>query len=232
VILIDNMLLPWLPPYVSCGTGVIIDAGAAVRSHNHDDVIVYDTSLVPSVMASSGHAPEGVFLFNSVLLRIEVKSTLRKSGVASFIDASVDVAELKFQISREHKYSPLMGALNMLFAFHSDLEEELDTQPDKDLHRLIDVMEERDVPTSSGKVSAICIPGRGFWKIARRPDGEIHWQKLRSADPLDHVAWWVAVMSSSCYEQHAMRQGRDPKLGVEAGIGRFLPGGDAVWSWV
>jgi hypothetical protein len=62
------MLMPWLPPYVLCGTGMVIAAENKVRQFTQDDVIVYDRSLVPPVLAAADHASEGVFLYNSVLI--------------------------------------------------------------------------------------------------------------------------------------------------------------------
>src|SRR5437667_7939031 len=70
-LLIDNLLTPWLPPYSACGTGMIIAAENKVRQSTQDDIVIYDRSLAPPVLVSSNHAPEGVFLYNSVHARIE-----------------------------------------------------------------------------------------------------------------------------------------------------------------
>ena len=83
-LLIDNLLAPWLPPYILCGTGMIIAAENQVRQNTQDDIIIYDRSLVPPILASPNHAPEGVFLYNSVMARIEVESTLTRADLSRF----------------------------------------------------------------------------------------------------------------------------------------------------
>ena len=91
-------------------------------------------------------------------------------------------------------------------------------------------MQEEGVDPLSGIVSVVCIPGRGLWKVANVPGPSKRiWQRLNHNDENSHIAWFVGCMSNSCYELHAQRQGRDPKSGLECGIGMYIPGGDA---WV
>ena len=91
-LLVDNLLLPWLPPYVTCGTGTIVDANGTLREYSQDDVVIYDKSLAPPVLISE-HAPEGVFLFNNVILRIEVKSLANKKEIRKFVQASLELSK-------------------------------------------------------------------------------------------------------------------------------------------
>jgi Domain of unknown function (DUF6602) len=226
-LLIDNILLPWLPPYVSCGTGMIIDMFSNRSASTQDDVVVYDRSLVPPVLASL-HAPEGVFPFNSALTRIEVKSTLDRGEIVKFVKAAKELATFRFSVPKVEERAPLMGTLNMLFAFGSDAKGK--GEPDYQLARLVEVMQEHGVTTESGIVSAICMPGYGLWKIAKNESQDVCWQRLVSDAACDHLAWFVATISNTCYQEHAARQGRDPSKGVEGGIGLYMPGG--VWSWV
>jgi hypothetical protein len=72
-LLIDNLLSPWLPPYIASGTGMIIASENAIRQSTQDDVILYDRSIVPPVLVSPNHAPDGVFLYNSVIATRGVK---------------------------------------------------------------------------------------------------------------------------------------------------------------
>lgn len=46
-LLIENILSPWLPPYVLCGTGAIIAANHIERKSTQDDIILFDLSLTP-----------------------------------------------------------------------------------------------------------------------------------------------------------------------------------------
>src|ERR1019366_1568850 len=97
-LLIDNLLASWLPPYVLCGTGMIIAAENPIRQNTQDDIIIYDKSLAPPILASTNHAPEGVFLLNSVIARIEVKSTLTRSDIRTFVRSSKEIAALRLTV--------------------------------------------------------------------------------------------------------------------------------------
>lgn len=228
-ILVANMLAPWLPPYVICGTGMIISAEAVQRQSTQDDIVIYDSSLVPPVLASRD-APEGVFLFNGVLARVEVKSILSRVEISKFVKASIEISKLKFAIQEGFTGGGLMGPLNMLFAYQSDATGS--ESQDYQIKRIVEVMKEEGAATGDGIVSVVCMPGYGLWKIARRADRSIGWHRLDSGDPADHLAWFVATVSSTCYQEHAKRQGRDPSLGIEGGIGTFIPGGSDTWKWV
>ena len=217
-LLIDNLLAPWLPPYVACGTGMIIASENKTRKATQDDVILYDRSLAPPVMASTS-APEGVFLYNSVLARVEVKSKLTKKGVRSFVESSREIAALDFSVGSDFE-AKLSGAFNLLFAFGSTITSKKD--PNRELKRLVSVLEEKDIPATDGTVSILCVAGSGFWKIGFRADGNRVWQRLRSNDPRDPLVWFVGCTSNSCFQQHACRQGRDPGRGLEGGIGIYL----------
>jgi hypothetical protein len=217
-LLIDNLLIPWLPPYISCGTGMIIAANNVARASNQDDVIIYDKSLTPSVLSSSNRAPDGVFLYNSVIARIEVKSSLRRDDIAAFVRSSCDIAALKFS-TQAGFLGKVDGAYNLLFAYDSDAKGEKDKN--FQLNRLLEVMREQKCDPLSGIISMLCIPGHGFWKLGESKGRRV-WQRLILNTPADNLAWLTGCVSQSCYQAHAKRQGRDPSLGLEAGIGMFL----------
>jgi hypothetical protein len=217
-LLIDTILIPWLPPYVSCGTGTIIADQNASRQFTQDDIIVYDRSLVPPILASAGHAPDGVFLFNSVLLRVEIKSKLTRGDIRNFVIASQDISKLCHTV-QQGSVGPFVGACNLLFAYDSDAKGEGDQ--DYQLRRMIEVMKEQNCDPLSGIVSMICVPPYGFWKVGS--SGKVRcWERLLSNTPEDNVAYFVGCVSNTCYEMHAKRQGRDPAQGLEGGIGLYL----------
>jgi hypothetical protein len=219
-ILIDNMLLPWLPPYVSCGTGTIIDGSMTSRKFTQDDVIVYDRSLAPPILAGTRQLEEGRFLYNSVLARIEVKSTLKHDDIRKFVRASVELSSLKMSV-RPKSVSKIDAPYNLLFAYESEAKGDGDR--DFQLRRIIKVIRKEGLDPDSGLISMICIPPHGFWKIIM-VNGSKRWGRLTRSDMSERLAWFVGCTSSSCYIGHAKRQGRDPDLGVEAGIGMFIPG--------
>lgn len=221
-LLIDSLLAPWLPPYVMCGTGMIIAQDNVYRESTQDDIILYDRSLVPPILASPNHSPQGVYLYNSVIARIEVKSRITKADIYAFVRSSREIANLRISVQPGSMASSrtFEGAYNLLFAFDSDAEGRGNV--DYQVRRLIAVMNEEGINPVSGIVSMLCIPGYGFWKVGENA-GQRCWQRLESTLKEDHVAWFVGCVSNTCYSAHARRQGRDPSAGLEGGVGMYLP---------
>src|ERR1019366_6658256 len=193
-LLIDNLLASWLPPYVLCGTGMIIAAENKKRQNTQDDIIIYDRSLAPPILASPNHAPEGVFLYNTVIARIEVKSSLTRDGVRTFVQSSREINDLRISVQPGFS-GQLVGAVNLLFAFDSDAEGKGDS--DYQLRRLFEVMRDESVDPLSGKVSMICVPGHGFWKLGIEGEKRC-WQRLTTDKKADHVVWFLGCVSNTC----------------------------------
>ena len=150
-ILIANLLAPWLPPFCKCATGMIVEFRNKTRKATQDDILVIDPSLAPPVFANV-NGPEGVFLFNSVLLRIEVKSTIDRTGLSDFIDASSEVAKMQFDEQPECK-TKFTKPCNILVAFKSDSSSD---EWDSEFHRLHKMMKNKKCPPAlSGFVSAM-----------------------------------------------------------------------------
>ncbi len=217
-ILVNNILEPWLPPYVDCGTGMIIAENNIKRESTQDDVILYDKSLTPPIMASA-NSSEGVFLFNSVLARIEVKSTNTRAALRDFCNASNEIHQLKFSVQAD-TVQGLQAPFNMFFAYKTDLNND---DIDSEVKRLVDVMIELGFDPLSGLVSTLCVVEKGFWKIGLNKEGGRCWQRLDSPNMEDYITWFVGTTSNSCFQQHALRQGRNPALGLEGGVGTYLP---------
>jgi hypothetical protein len=94
-LLVDALLAPWLPPYASCGTGMIVDAQDRVRESTQEDIVVFDRSLIPPVLAHPTGA-EGVFPVDGVLMRIEVKSLLTKAELRSAVRAAGEIYDMEY----------------------------------------------------------------------------------------------------------------------------------------
>jgi hypothetical protein len=221
-LLIDNLLAPWLPPYVACGTGLIIGTGNTEYVSGQEDIVLYDRTLAPPILASHG-APEGVFLSNSAIGRIEVKSWLKAEGVRGFIESSKKIAELRVISPQPIEYGK---TLNLLFAFHSDHAEGDEAGKDFELRRVLGEMREAGLDPLSGLVSAICIADRGFWMLAQsllpQSKGKSVWARLTLRDRSDPLVWFVACVSNTCFASHAERSGRDPAAGLDNGISYYL----------
>ncbi|MFA7290329.1 MAG: DUF6602 domain-containing protein [Melioribacteraceae bacterium] len=219
-LLIDNILTPWLPPYVLSGTGTIIEAENLKRESTQDDIILFDNTLAPPILGSS-NSKEGIFLYNSVLARVEVKSTVTREYIKDFCFTSLELSKLKFSIKNDFDKN-YYGAFNLFFAYKSDADLE-NKNENFELKRLVEVMKELNIDPLSGIVSMICIPGKGFWKIGLLPDKKTRtWQKLNSNEAADQITWFVGCVSNSCFDAHIQRQGRDSSQSLESGIGIYL----------
>ncbi|MCL5260916.1 MAG: hypothetical protein M1561_04470 [Gammaproteobacteria bacterium] len=213
-ILVNNILSPWLPLGIKCGTGIIIDAANKITEAGQEDILLYDELLAPPILGSN-NTPDGVFLVNSVLCRIEVKSKLTRPELKKFIARSQQVNSLKFTVRSEY-IQRQTGAFNLLFAYQTDC-----TSIESEYQRLLDVFHECNCPAESGIVSMICIPGVGFIKI-NEVNGKRLWQKLNKPDSKDHISYFVGCVSDACYVSRMTRQNRDPKGSLEGGVGMYL----------
>ena len=219
-LLIDNILTPWLPPYVLSGTGTIIEAENLKRESTQDDIILFDKTLAPPILGSN-NPKEGIFLFNSVLARIEVKSTVNRGFMKDFASTSLEISKLKFTVGSNFNAN-YFGAFNFFFAFKSDADLE-NKNPNFELKRLVEVMKELNIDPLSGIISMVCIVGKGFWKIGVKADDKTRtWQKLNSDEAFDQITWFVACVSNSCFNAHMQRQGRNSDNSLESGIGMYL----------
>jgi hypothetical protein len=224
-LLVDNLVAPWLPPYTQCGTGTIIDGDNRARKSTQEDIVIFDRSLMPSVLLSPS-ASEGVFPLNTVLARIEVKSVLTRAELRSALEAAAEIQPMKFAA----RASGTWGLpISLLFAFDSDLRPRDD--PNAEWTRMMEVNRELDLLFSSncphlpGPIGGLCVVGRGCWVYGGADDsGAAGWvrAKMLSDNPHEEVLLFVGVLSNSCFDLHATRQGRDPKLASEGGIGNYV----------
>lgn len=227
-LLVQEILAPWLPAYARCGTGMIVDHSDRRRDHSQDDIIVFDQSLVPPVLV--GHdAVEGVFPFDGVLARIEVKSTLDANALRSSLEAAAEIRLMTFATAIEGRIWP--HPISMLFAYGSDLA--VDGPNDAEWQRLLRITKELDFHFSGpchdvpSPLAGLCVLGRGAWAWGKRQTQTDHcWMMATRAAEYDEVLF-VGLLSNTCYEIHAQRLGLDPDAGVAGGIGRYIMTGDS-----
>jgi hypothetical protein len=217
-LLVDSILAPWLPPYAACATGVVVDVEDRVRESTQDDIVIFDRSIVPAVFAHSS-APEGVFPYDGVLGRVEVKSRLTRAELRNAAAAAREIVDMKF-CSDQGPHLSWPRPVSTIFAFASDL-----SGPAEDeLARMISVFQ--DLPPCGeipGPIAALCVAGRGCWVYGGRghnPAG--NWLQARLVAPHDEILFFVGAISNSCYSIHSRRTGIDPEKGVGGGIGNFI----------
>jgi hypothetical protein len=223
-ILIANLLAPWLPPFCKCATGMVVESSNKPRRSTQDDILVIDPTLAPPILANTD-GPEGVFLFNSVLLRIEVKSTINATGLSDFIKASAEVVNMQFdkQVDCKTKFTK---PYSVLVAFKSDSSSD---EWDYEFARFCAAMKGKNCPPLlSGFVSAICVVNKGLWLLKGFGEKERSWCRLHSNIREDRLVYLIANASNTAYRAHVERQGRDPSQGLEVGIGSSIPSATLV----
>ena len=210
-LLLNNLLIPWLPAAVGCGTGMIVDHEQRVMEASQDDIILFDQYLAPAMLAST-NSTHGVYFFDNVLCRVEVKSALTKADLRLFVRKSKAVSELKLS-ARPGRDEPVFGAINTLAAFDTEV------ATGKELDYLREALVAEGVDPVGGVASMMCIARRGFWLLGEADDGTRRWKQLRAATPDDPLAYFVGVTSNTCFAQRAARLGIQPLGG---GIGLYL----------
>jgi hypothetical protein len=219
-LLVDGMLEPWLPPYVVCATGTVISFKNEFRSKTQEDVLLIDRSISPPVLLKP-HVQEGVFLRNSVLARIEVKSCLEKKHLDEFKTSCEDFKRMGLDLTVEQAKANLiqMYEINFLFGFQSTASKE--TTYGWFSH------------ISDGSLSAVCVADKGFWKwtgmrwseyvctssTLNKDYGHI---KQAEKDASERVAAFASFVSNTAFNQHIRAQGRNPLASLEGGIGQYF----------
>jgi hypothetical protein len=192
---------------MSCGTGLIIDHNQRVADAGQEDIIVFDPLLGPAIFASA-QSGDGVYLFDSALCRIEVKSNVTKADLEDFAATSVEVSHLELaRVGRD-----VFGAFNLLLGFTSEIAAE------KEVEFLSDAVAGQGVEPESGIVSGMCIADRGFWTLAET-DGTRHWNELAVEDHGDPLAFFTGFVSNSVFDLRAVRLGLQPLGG---GVGLYI----------
>lgn len=204
---------------------MIVDVENRARDATQEDVVVFDRSLVPPVIAHAG-THEGVFPLDGVLMRIEVKSTLNATGVRQAVAAASEIFKMKFS-GPPNRVSML--PTSAIFAFGSDLTGE----PRGELERLLRIVREldlhfrapcQDVP---GPIGALCVVGRGSWLYGSDAGGNATWKEAVLRNPHDEIISFLGTASNSCFATHADREGREQtNRGAGGGIGQFIFGPD------
>jgi hypothetical protein len=205
---VDGILEPWLPATVRCATGTVVSFQNSFRSKTQEDILLIDQSISPSVLIKQ-HVQEGVYMRNSVLARIEVKSCLDSSGFDEFLTSCKEFHQLRLDLDEERfeaKKVALME-LNMLVAFKSPVQK----------HTVFSWFSSiRD-----GSISAVCVLEHGFWKLNRNSDWDEY--KCRTAiNSVERLAAFVGLMSNTAFSQHMAAQGRDRLSSLESGVGYYF----------
>lgn len=207
---LSNLLTPWLPASINCGTGLIIDHRQRVVDAGQEDIIVFDPLLGPAIFASA-QAGDGIYLFDSTLCRIEVKSNVTKADLEDFAKTSRVVSAMELAVG-PGEHPSVFGALNLLLGFTSEI------AVGKEIEFLSEAVARQGALPESGIISGLCIADRGLWTLGET-DGMRHWKELVIAHPGDPLAFFVGFVSNSVFAQRAARLGLKPLGG---GVGLYI----------
>jgi len=207
-LLIDGILEPWLPITVKCATGTVISFKNHFRSKTQEDILLIDQSISPSVLIKP-HVDEGVYLRNSVLARIEVKSSLDSNGFNGFVKSCSEYHQLRLDLDDERYNAKKinMMEINMLFAFKSPVQK--------------DTIFSWFNSINNGSISSVCILEHGFWKINTTHG----WDEYSCQTPnvkAERLAAFVGLTSNTAFSQHIVAQGRCRLSSLESGIGQYF----------
>jgi hypothetical protein len=220
-LLIDGMLEPWLPPTVACAMGTVVNFRNQYRSKTQEDVLLIDRSISPPVLLKQ-HVQEGVFLRNSVLARIEVKSCLKSEHLADFKESCKQFHELRLDLTDERVNAKLieMPEINLLFGFESSATKETTFSWFKNI--------------TDGTLSAVCVADKGFWKwttnngwveyVCTKPilNSDDSDTKQAEKEASERVAAFASLVSNTTFDQHIRSQGRNPLASLEGGVGQYF----------
>lgn len=191
-LLVENLLSPWLPAVARCGTGTILSHQAAARTKTQEDVVVYDPSLAPSVLASP-RGGEGLFTYNSVLARVEVKSMLNRTELDDSITAARELSELSFTDTASSGSTTWERPISCLFAYGTDL-----TSGERgEVARLLEALRPFG---EQPPLRCLCVVNVGCWFMSAAG-----WHRSTTSDYMDEVLLFLGLLSNSSYRMHYER---------------------------
>jgi hypothetical protein len=150
-----DLLTPFLSPNIATCTGIIVDSKGG--SSLQIDIIVYDKTLIPSLMLTG---EEGIVPIESVLATVEVKSILTREELKKSIKNAHSVKKLQANFVEVMAKTPKKSSpVCCVFSFSSD------SKPETELNRLEEVVSEVN-QESENKIyvplSGICVANTSF----------------------------------------------------------------------
>ncbi len=207
-LLVDGLLEPWLPPTVQCATGTVVSFKNTYRSKTQEDILLIDQQISPVVLIKHS-VQEGVYLRNSVLARIEVKSSLESNHVEDYKSSCDQFHSLGLDLDEERSQANriTIQEINILFAFQC-------TKSKKKIFSWFSSV-------TDGKFSIVCVPEYGLWKINKDAKWEEYLCKTDNEEA-ERLAAFIGIISNTTFSQHISAQGRDRLSSLEGGIGQYF----------
>ncbi len=196
---LEMALRPWLPPTVRCGTGTIIDSHGHERPRSQDDIVLYDLALNPPVLASPDTS-DGVFLFDGVHARVEVKSNLTNTELKHAYESAAQFHTLQF--AKPTSDHPLESPRNYLFAYRGAAKFGGNDDPVSQVCEWL-------APGELNPFAAICILDRATWTESRFQDqaGTQHngTHVVLADGKHTEAIFFVAAVAETAFHQNRIR---------------------------
>jgi hypothetical protein len=207
-LLVDGILEPWLPPIVQCTTGTVISWKNTFRSKTQEDILLIDRSISPAVLLKP-QGSEGVYLRNSVVARIEVKSNLNSGKVQGYLESCEQYKKLPLDLDEDRFNAEKIKvqSINILFAFKSEYKK--------------DTIVSWFSSITDGSISIVCIPQHGFWRINEQGVW-LEYQCQTEHSEAERLAAFVGLVSNTAFNQHMALQGRERLASLESGVGHYF----------
>jgi len=198
-IVTGELLSTVMPAQFKIGTGKIVDSNGVQSSET--DVIVYNDSLLPSILYSER---DGIFPVEACFLALEVKSRLTATELDDALAKANRLRSLSYQsgiFDQKHQalQHVMTPAIPALFAFESDLAGK------SELERYA----ERDPDWKKNPlIRAMCVVGRGYWWYDLDPN---RWLEHPPTDDAEEVVEFLALAANTVI--HSFSRRGQPRLG-------------------
>ena len=211
-----------IPYFILLGKGTIIDSQDRHRHEGEDDVILYDREITPPIKMYSG-STNGVYHFNGVLGRIEVKSSLEASDYTQFVQRSQALTQFRVDVRREPARR-IDAAYNYLLGYDSV------ARSKSEIERFYEACARDQIDPLSGIATVLCVLGKGIYRLQSDNDRRF-WQVARADDSAARqLVRFVSMVSEMSLRLHIVRVGRKIEDSLEISIGNYL--WDPKWQGI
>lgn len=206
-ILVQDLLMPFLPSFVGAGTGKIIDSEEGQSAEC--DVVIYDRDVMPALLLGQR---EALFPVESVFYSIEVKTTLNLGELRDATAKAKRVKELKNLPPRYPEGRAYDADLRIdndclrpapvrcLFAFGTDLKGDRKTE----LQRYQEINDNKDgegIPY----ISSLCVVGRAHHYFGKKSGASDSWHTSNADANGGEVLVFLGALLDTIHEMRLRR---------------------------
>lgn len=196
-IFVKDLLSPFLNPTLGACTGIIVDSKG--NSSRQIDIIVYDTTLIPSMMLTG---EEGIVPYESVLATIEVKSKLT---MAEFRKAVLNARSIKTLVPQFNEVMCQMPDKNSplccVFAYSSTSRTK---NEQKRLHGIVDGFNKVEDTPVYVPLSGVCVGNFSFTKCVAINDNKPTFENVTVEPALNFLVYLIDEVTKIAQQRNRM----------------------------